>query len=163
VLQHFQARLHTFDDLLGWAKAKQVQALFVAASYPSRGTSWITPEQAQTLRQAKTLVVQDLGPSPLSATADWVLPGAAFAEKEGTFVNHAGLAQAVHWGVTPSGEVRTEGQVYLDLMQRTGLLHVATLRKELASEVRAFAPLAKGDLGSYGIFLESLKDSPKGS
>ena len=163
VLQHFQGKLHTFEDLLGWAKAKQVQALFVAASYPPRGTGWITSEQAQTLRQAKTLVVQDLAPSPLSATADWVLPGAAFAEKEGTFVNHAGLAQAIHWGVTPSGEVRTEGQVYLDLMQRTGLLHVATLRKELAGEVRAFAPLAKGDLGSYGILLESLKDSPKGS
>jgi NADH-quinone oxidoreductase subunit G len=71
-----------------------------------------------------------------------VMPGAAFAEKEGTFVNHAGLAQTMKWAVTPTGECRADGQVFLDLLERRGLAHAATLRKELAAEVRFFASLA---------------------
>jgi NADH-quinone oxidoreductase subunit G len=157
VLQHFQSKVYTFEELLGWASAKQLGAVYVAAGYPPRGKSWLTADQAQTLRQVGKVVVQDLAPTPLSGVADWVLPGAAFAEKEGTFVNHSGLAQAIHWGVTPSGDVRTDGQVFLDLLQRPGLVHAASLRKELAGEIRAFAPLSKGDLGAYGIPLEALK------
>jgi NADH-quinone oxidoreductase subunit G len=84
-----------------------------------------------------------------------VLPGAAFAEKDGTFVNHAGLAQALHWGVTPTGECRTDGQVFLDLLERRGLVHVRALRQELAREIPYFAPLSGNDLGEYGIQLEA--------
>jgi NADH-quinone oxidoreductase subunit G len=86
-----------------------------------------------------------------------VLPGGAFAEKDGTFVNHAGLAQRIKWAVTPTGECRTDGQVFLDLMERPGLLHAAGLRKELAAEVKAFSALAGGELGEYGILLNSAK------
>ena len=82
------------------------------------------------------------------------LPSASFAEKDGTFVNHSGLAQAIHWGVTPTGECRTDGQIFLDLLERRGLIHIPTLRAELAAKVPAFAPLAVGDLGEYGIPLE---------
>jgi len=97
------------------------------------------------------VILQDLLPTPVSEFAQFILPGGAWAEKEGTFVNHAGLAQAIRWAVTPTGECRTDGQVFLDLMERKGLLHAATLRKELAAEVRGFAALAGGDLGEYGI------------
>jgi len=84
-----------------------------------------------------------------------MLPAVSFAEKDGTFVNHAGLAQAIRWAATPTGECRTDGQVFLDLAERKGLLHAATLRKELAAEVKGFAALAGGDLGEYGILLDS--------
>jgi NADH-quinone oxidoreductase subunit G len=100
------------------------------------------------------LIVQDLFPSPVSAIAQYVLPAAAFAEKDGTFVNHKGLAQAVHWATRPPRNIRTDGQVFLDLLERRGLFHAPSLRVELAKEVPYFAPLATGDLGEHGIFLE---------
>jgi len=103
------------------------------------------------------VVCHDILPSPVSAFAHYLLPGATFAEKDGTFVNHSGLAQAVQWGVTPAGECRTDGQVFLELLQRRGLAHAPTLRKELAAEIKYFAPLAGGDLGEYGIPLEPPK------
>ena len=59
--------------------------------------------------------------------------------------------------MTPTGECRTDGQVFLDLLERRGLVHAPTLRKELAAEVPYFAPLAGGDLGEYGIHLEQAK------
>ena len=96
---------------------------------------------------------QDLLPSPVSNFAHYVLPGTSFAEKDGTFVNHAGLAQELHWGVTPAGECRTEGQVFVDLLERRGLVYVPALRKEIAAALAYFAPLAAGELGEYGVKL----------
>jgi NADH-quinone oxidoreductase subunit G len=154
VLRHFQGEVTGFDEVLRWAGEGRVQALYLAAGYPPRPGGWVSEAQAQTLQRVPLVVLHDLLPSPVSNFAHYVLPGAAWAEKDGTFVNHAGLAQAVFWGVTPTGECRTDGQVFLDLLQRRGLVHAPTLRAELAAEVPYFAPLAGGDPGEYGIPLE---------
>src|SRR5262249_11947878 len=114
---------------------------------------WITEEQAAGLRQVPLLIVHDLFASPASVHAKYRLPAATFAEKDGCFVNHAGLAQAIHRAVYPPRDFRTDGQVFLDLMERRGLLHAGTLRAELAREVPFFAPLGNGDLGDEGVFL----------
>jgi NADH-quinone oxidoreductase subunit G len=157
VLRHFQGEVIGFDRVLTWAGAGELQAVYLAAGYPPRGEGWINEEQAQTLAQAPLLVVHDLLPTPASARAKYVIPAAAFAEKDGTFVNHAGLAQAIHRAVIPPGEFRTDGQVFLDLLQRRGLVHAPTLRAELAQEVAYFAPLASGNLGEYGVMLDGVK------
>ena len=92
-------------------------------------------------------------PSALTAAAKFVLPAASFAEKDGTFVNHANLAQAIHWAVRPAHRLRTAGQIFLDLMGRRGLMQAAAVRKELARTVPFFAPLAEAKLGDQGIRL----------
>jgi len=99
-------------------------------------------------------VVQDLFATPASDRAKYVIPAASFAEKDGTFVNHAGLAQAIRWGATPPGECRSDGQVFLDLLERRGLAHAPTLRKELAGAVPYFAPLASGEIDEFGVKLQ---------
>lgn len=154
ILRHFQGAVISFAEVVRLAGEGQVQALYLAASYPPRPDGWVSEAQAETLKKVPLVVLQDLLPSPVSNFAHYVLPAASFAEKDGTFVNHAGLAQAIHWSATPAGECRTEGQVFLDLMERRGLVHAPTLRGELAREVAYFAPLAAGDLGEYGIYLE---------
>jgi NADH-quinone oxidoreductase subunit G len=123
----------------------------VAAGYPRRPDGWVNSEQAAALGNASLLVVHDLLPSPGSEVASHIFPAAAWAEKDGTFVNHAGLAQAIRWAVIPAGECRTDGQVFLDLLGRRGLLHAPTLRQELAREIAYFAPLASGDPGELGV------------
>jgi NADH-quinone oxidoreductase subunit G len=157
VLRHFQGEVISFDEVLRSAGEGRLQALYLAASYPPRPGGWVSDAQAEALRRVPLLVVQDLFASPASAVARYVLPGSAFAEKDGTFVNHAGLAQAVHWATRPPPGMRTDGQVFLDLVERRGLLHAPTLRAELAREVPYFAPLAQAELGEHGIFLESAK------
>lgn len=154
VLEHFQGKVIGFDDVVKQAGDGKLELVYLAASYPPRGDGWMGAAQAEALKKVGTVVLQDLHPSAASEVAHVVLPGGAFAEKDGTFVNHAGLAQTLKWAVTPSGECRADGQVFLDLMGRPGLLHAATLRKELAAEVKAFAALAGGELGEYGILLD---------
>src|SRR5262249_48225022 len=111
VLRHFQGELIAFDELLHWADGGKLKAVYLAAGYPTRPGGWIHPEQAARLKNVPLIVLHDLLSSPAADVAHHVLPAAAFAEKEGCFINHAALAQAVHRAVRPPEEVRTDGQV----------------------------------------------------
>jgi NADH-quinone oxidoreductase subunit G len=154
VLRHLQGEVLGFDELLRQAGENKFKAVYLAAGYPPRGDGWITEEQAAALENVPLLIVQDLFPTAASAVAKYVIPAATYAEKDGTFVNHAGLAQAIHWAVRPPEGVRSDGQVFLDLLERRGLVHAPSLRAEIAREIPYFAPLAKG-LDDQGVLLET--------
>jgi NADH-quinone oxidoreductase subunit G len=156
ILRHYQGEVIGFEQVLQALGEGRLRGLFVTAGYPPRLGPWVSPERVNVLGKASLLVVQDLFPSAASELAHYVLPAASFAEKDGTFVNHAGLAQAIRWAVRPFPSCKTDGQVFLDLMQRRGLVHAPTLRKELAAEIAYFAPLASGDVGEHGVRLESV-------
>jgi NADH-quinone oxidoreductase subunit G len=153
VLRYFQGEVIPFENVLQAAQEGRLHAIYLTGGYPPREGSWVTEAQAEALRRVRLLVVQDLFASPASALARYVLPAATFAEKEGTFVNHAHLAQALRRATRPPQDLRTDGQVFLDLMERSGLVHAPTLRAELAREVPYFAKLAEGDIGEHGILL----------
>jgi NADH-quinone oxidoreductase subunit G len=158
VLKHFQGEVLPFDRAVESAGRGELTALWIAAGYPQGGgysgpSPWVSDEQAAALRRVTLLVVQDVLPSPASAKADYVLPAAAWAEKEGTFVNHAGLAQSFKKAAHAPGESRSEGQVYADLMGRRGLLHAGPVRAEMAAALPEFAALAS-DVAPIGKRLE---------
>ena len=147
VLEALPGRDRSFDSVLDAAGKGSIQALWIAAGYPQGGgyplaDSWITNEQSARLRKAGA--AGRAGPVRHAAERLGRLraAGAAWSEKEGTFVNHAGLAQPLARAGHAPGESRTEGQVYADLMGRRGLLHAATIRGEMAQEIGAFKVLA---------------------
>ena len=149
VVKHFQGEVRSFEQAV--KDAGQLRALYVTGGYPRRYFPWASETAVAALAKVPLLIVQDLMPSALSAAARFVLPAASFAEKDGTFVNHANLAQAIRWAVRPAHRLRTDGQIFLDLLQRRGLMSAAAIRKELAREVPYFAALARGELGEYGV------------
>ena len=154
MLEHFQPdESVSFSQLAEQVKSGSVQAVFLTGGYPE---SWITPEEAEPFEQVEVLVVLDLLPSPASEVADYVLPGAAFAEKEGSYVNHAGLLQTTEAAVRPPGACHVEGQVFQDLLERSGLYRADDVRAELAAEVPFFAP-ATEDVPEYGILLPDVE------
>jgi NADH-quinone oxidoreductase subunit G len=157
ILRHFQGEVLGFDELLRQAQEDKIKALYVAAGYPPRAGGWITEEQAEHLKRVPLLIVQDLFASPISSMAKYFIPAATFAEKDGTFINHAGLAQCFHWAIRPPDGVRPDGQVFLDLMERRGLVHAPSLRAELAREIPYFAALAH-EPDDQGVSLESTHD-----
>ena len=65
-------------------------------------------------------MVQDLFPSPLSERATYVLPGAAFAERDGSYVNRADRLQSVRWAIRPPAGVRPEGSLFWELLGPQG-------------------------------------------
>ncbi|MCI0378702.1 MAG: molybdopterin-dependent oxidoreductase [Gemmataceae bacterium] len=153
ILKHFQGEVLYFDRALEAAGAGEFYALYLTGGYPPRLGEWLPATVVAKLAKVPLLIVQDMFPSAAQRAAKYVLPASSFAEKDGCFVNHAGLAQAIHWAVRPGSLARTDGQIFLDLMERRGLVHAETLRKELAMEAPFFAPLRDGVLGDLGIRL----------
>lgn len=151
IVKHFQGEVHGTDRLA--ADLAGLQALYLTAGYPPRLGAWLSDDWVAKLRNIPLLVVQDLSPSPIARTARYVIPAAAFAEKDGCFVNHANLTQELHWAVRPGSLGRTDGQIFLDLLERRGLIQATAIRQELAREVPYFAPLADGNLGEFGVKL----------
>lgn len=151
VIRHFEKKVVPVADYLNQSIP---DAMFIAAGYPSEHGSWIDSNLLSLFKKVKLLITQDLFPSELTSASKYVIPSAAFSEKEGTFVNYSGLAQELHWGCVPLHQVRTDGQVYLDLLERKGLLHASTIREEIAKAIPYFSKFAGGKLGENGIELE---------
>jgi NADH-quinone oxidoreductase subunit G len=129
-----------------------VNAMWFAGGYPD-------PKQLEAALPAgwkapALLVVQDIFPSTVTAAAKFILPATSNFEKDGTFVNHAGLAQTFARAVRPPVEVRTELQLAFDLLGRRGLVQAAAVRAELAKAMPLFADLAAQRLPDTGVRFE---------
>jgi NADH-quinone oxidoreductase subunit G len=147
VLQHFEGKVVTFDEIKSELAAGRVDALYAVGGYR---LLWLTDADRTWLAALKLLIVQDILPSPASELAHYLLPGGSFAEKDGTFVNHAGLAQEIHRAVRGPGECWTDGRILMELSGRRGLFHAPTLRTEIGTEIPALAGLRAGRLGPLG-------------
>jgi len=105
-------------------------------------------------RKLEFLAVIDILKSPLSHLAHVVLPGAAWAEKDGTFVNVDRRAQRIRRAVAPPGaaasEIEALQNALVELGARERVLSAEGVFREVAKEVREFAGLDYGRLGLKG-------------
>ena len=72
----------------------------MSGGYPK---PWIDEATAERFGSLNLLVVQDLFPSPLWERATYQLPGAAFAERDGSYVNSRRPAAIGRLGDSPAG------------------------------------------------------------
>ena len=72
------------------------------------------------LENLEFLAVQEIFLSETAAMADVVLPGACYAEKDGTYTNTERRVQRVRRAVAPPGEARPDWQIISDLAARAG-------------------------------------------
>jgi NADH-quinone oxidoreductase subunit G len=148
VLKHYQGNVISYETLVAKLERGELDGLYVLNADPEAN---FLSELAGKTSALKLLIVQDLLASPLSEQAHFVLAGAAWAEKDGTFVNHAGLAQAIHRGLRGPSDSRPDGRILWDLCERKGLFHAATIRQEIAGQIAELASLILGDLGEQGV------------
>jgi NADH-quinone oxidoreductase subunit G len=151
ILQHFCGAVVHLSDVLGRAAARELDVLYLVGGDPQ---GWIGEEQVESLRKVGgVVIVQDLQSTTASDLATFTLAGGSFAERDGTFVNHAGLAQEIHRSIRGPGESRPDGRIFWELAGRKGLFNASMLRKEIAEQVPAFAGLASGSLGEQGVLV----------
>ena len=153
VLRHFERSVITAESL-GKSSAS---AWYVVGGY---STGWVNEKLDQAVGTPSLLIVQDIFPSPLSERADIVLAAGSFAEREGTYVNHAGLAQAAHASIRPPEEARADGRILMELAGRTGLFNAMALRKEIGTKIAELSAIAVGELGDYGVRLAKYANQP---
>jgi NADH-quinone oxidoreductase subunit G len=138
--------LMAWDEFLGNLATGEFDAVWVTGAYPD---SWIDDDTAARFENVPLLIVQDLFPSPLWDRATWRLPCAAFAEREGSFVNYNDRLQSFKWAVRPPAGVMVEGRLYWRLLGEKGLYNARQVMLEVSGEMIYFAPALKEvpDLG----------------
>ncbi|MBN2477326.1 MAG: molybdopterin-dependent oxidoreductase [Pirellulales bacterium] len=151
IVAHHTGRVPTWDELISELGRGEIRGVWVSGGYK---TDWIAETKAKKFEDLELLVVQDLFPSPLSQRATYVLPGAAFAEREGSYVNRADRLQTAAWAIRPPGGVRVEGSLYWELLGREGLYDARTVLSEVAGEILYFQVAAR-EIPETGIDLKA--------
>jgi len=109
---------------------------------------------ADLLAKLDLLVVSDILPNAATAHAHFVLPGAAHAEKRGSFTNVKGRVQRFMKAVEAPGNARPEWEFLHEIVfQATGQNGYASIEglfNQMAKEVPAFAGVTWAALGDQG-------------
>jgi len=139
IVAHFMGQIATWEEAAAASEAGEIEAVWVTGGYPH---DWALAQMADRFAGAQALIVQDIFPSALWERATYQLPSAAFAEREGSYVNIDDRLQSVVWAIRPPAGVRVEGSVYWELLKRPGMYRARRALDELAREVAFFAPAA---------------------
>ena len=150
IIRGICGEVQTWSDFLA-AEPAAAGAIWIAGGYK---TDWVDARQAEFLRTFPLLIVQDLFPNPLTECADYCLPAASFAEREGSYVNYNDRLQSFSWAIRPPAGVKTEARLFWQLLQREGMYRAESVRRELAEEFAYFSALS-ADLPADGIDLKS--------
>lgn len=154
VLRHFEGQITGLEQMMAGANAT---SWFLVGG---NSEGWVTESIDRAVGQPGLLIVQDIFPSPLSERADILLPSGSFAEREGTYVNHSGLAQAVQAAVRCPGDARADGRILLELAERKGLFNAMAIRKEVGNAIPLLVALTEGDLGEHGVKIGGVAREP---
>ena len=118
------------------------------------------------LAKLELLVVIDTLPNKVTELAHYILPGATFAEKRGTFINAKNRLQRLNIAIPSPGIARPEWQTLAALLNELGADGAyLTMEDVFADMARTLAPLAGLNLskiGDFGVELKLASGTPGG-
>lgn len=150
IVGRFMGRVVTFEELLSEVDRGQVRGAWLSGGYPA---AWNDSTMTARFQGLDVVIVQDLFRTPLSECATYELPGAAFPERDGSYVNCDDRLQTVARAIRPPSGVRGEGSLYWEIGGRRGLYHARSVLDDLAREISYFAPAA-GAVPDVGVDLK---------
>jgi NADH-quinone oxidoreductase subunit G len=150
VVSHLNGGLVTFDEFLQRLPDENLGAVWFTGGYPD---AWCDAGLAERLAAVPTLVVQDIFASPLWRSATYRLPGVAFAERSGSYVNAQDRLQSFEWSIRPPAGCQVDGYVYWRLLGRTGLFRPQPVLSEVARHIVYFSA-ALGPIPAVGVDLK---------
>jgi formate dehydrogenase alpha subunit len=101
------------------ARDGAMRAMIIAGEDPAL-TDPDQTEVARALKKLDLLVVLEMHLTETAKLADYILPVAAFAEKDGTFSNCERRVQRVRKAVEPPADCKTDWQIFGELARRMG-------------------------------------------
>ncbi len=125
------------------ARRKRVRAGYVIG-HNSAATDPHTHRVVESLQALDFLVVHELFLSKTAQLAHVVLPAAAYAEKDGTFVNADRQVQRIRKAVDPPPGCKTDVEILCELSERMGYAMPARRPAEIMDEIAALVPMLAG-------------------
>lgn len=107
----------TVTEMIPQAGEGTIRALYILGEDPVL-TDPDSNHVRACLDACEFIVLQEIFPSETAAYADVLLPGASFAEKEGTFTNTERRIQLVRKAIEPIGRSRPDWMITADLARR---------------------------------------------
>jgi NADH dehydrogenase/NADH:ubiquinone oxidoreductase subunit G len=136
-------------DLRAAVEAGRVKAVYVLNPGPEGSLGdieWIVA--ARQSGALTLLIVQGVVMDRLTAAADFVLPGAAYVEKDAIYTNDTGRVQAASQAMAPPGEALEDWQILVNVARSLGITmpfeSSADVRRALADAMPA-SPYAEAD------------------
>ncbi len=133
----------TIPSVFSAIECGEVKALYIFGENPMRSDPDINHVR-HCLEKADFLVVQDIFLTETAQLADVVLPGASFAEKDGTFTSTERRVQRVRKAIEPVGTSKADWQIFSELMQALGHKAAYTHPEEIFDEMRSLTPGYRG-------------------
>src|SRR5262245_1008181 len=157
ILARLQGQMLDFDSVLSEIRGGKVKGVVLTGGFPDQ---WLSPSETESLTRPELVILIDILKSSATVNADYVLPGAAWAEKGGSYVNHSGLLQSTERAVRAPGHARPEGRIFWELAGRARMYHAGDVLKELAQEIPYFAACAAAAIPDQGVRLDSKEPTP---
>jgi NADH-quinone oxidoreductase subunit G len=144
----------TLPQIRHGIESGRIQALFVLHENVFGDAGWPTG----CLANLKLLAVQSILPCPATELADFILPGASFAEKRGSMVNGAGRLQRLNKAISPPGMAMDDWQILLQLKAAlgggNGIYTIEEVFKAMATAQPVFSGLTLSRIGDLGVELK---------
>ncbi|MCS7304239.1 MAG: molybdopterin-dependent oxidoreductase [Thermoguttaceae bacterium] len=148
ILSYFmKGRIFQFEELLSQLEPQRIRGLWISGGYkaPVAPVSHLLDQSvAERLEGLALLVVHDLFPSPVAERADFLLPAAAWPEREGSYVNWQDRLQSFRRAIRPPRGVLPEGWLLWQMHQRAGRFDASMVLDEIAQQLTYFAPVVYG-------------------
>jgi len=117
----------------------KIKALFILGENPLLSDPDAGKVKGE-LKHLDLLVSQDIFLTETAELSHVVLPGASFAEKDGTFTNTERRVQRVRKAIEPIGNARADWQIICDLSTRLGYPMKYPSPKEVMDEIASVTP-----------------------
>ena len=134
----------TVTEIISGLGQGKVRGLYVMGENPMLSD----PDQnhvRECLEKAEFLVVQDLFLTDTAYFADVVLPGASFAEKDGTFTNTERRCERIRKIIEPKAEAKADWQILCEVAQASGYQGMDyTHPSEIMEEISRVTPIYGG-------------------
>jgi formate dehydrogenase alpha subunit len=129
----------TIPDMLDGLDNGEVKALYVLGENPVLSDPDVNHVK-KALKKAELLVVQDIFLTETAQLADVVLPGVAYAEKDGTFSNTERRITRVRKAVEAKGEAREDWRIIQDISNAFGYKMNYESPEDIMKEIALLSP-----------------------
>jgi formate dehydrogenase alpha subunit len=108
----------TVTEMIEAAGKGELRALYILGEDPAM-TEPDSNHTRRSLAACEFVVLQEIFPSETAAYADVLLPGAAFAEKDGTFTNTERRVQLICRAIDAPGQARPDWRIIAEIGRQT--------------------------------------------
>jgi len=134
----------TVTEMINSALEGKIKAMYIMGENPMVSDPDLNHVE-EGLKSLNLLIVQDIFPTETARLADVILPGASYAEKEGTFTGTDRRVQLSRKAIEPLGESKPDWQIICELAREMKAEDFSfSSPEEIFEEIRRVAPQYAG-------------------